>query len=446
MAILFQRTQSSWRQLRPGSFFLSRRLSTRPNKSWPPLPALFKEQLPGHGDTVFVAMSGGVDSSVAAALLKNDPLNLNVHGVFMRNWTDDAKSPGGCTAEKDWKDVQLVGKHMDIPVHRVDLSRDYWIKVFEPALKHYDMGNTPNPDIACNREVKFGSLVEHIRGSLLPKLPPNGDDSRWWLATGHYTRAVIDIRSRKTHLMRAADANKDQTYFLSTVEQYALEHCFFPLAPYTKPEVRDLARNLGLHNAEKEDSQGLCFVSPETRRFRDFLSSYLSPGPVTYVDEDGIELMRDNRGLWSSTIGEKSGLQLNQGSPETHGKWFVSSKNHLERKIELVRGSNHPKLFKQGAVSTDWIWADYPGMPDKLLVQLRHRQEPVPCIVHDYGSGNVGLFFEDKQRSVAPGQHLAVYSYNNVCLGGGTILESIEGLDEMGRMDWQSEGLNPLGL
>lgn len=446
MGLLFRKRPTNQRYTCPSIFVYRRCQASKAGNFANHLPALFKAQLPNHGDTVFVAMSGGVDSSVAAALLKESPLGLDVHGIFMRNWTDDSKSPGGCSAERDWKDVQQVGKHLEIPVHRVDFSREYWIRVFEPALKHYDMGNTPNPDIACNREIKFGSLIDYIRDIALPKYTKSNVKTSWWLATGHYTRAVIDIRSRKTHLMRAIDFNKDQTYFLSTVEQYALEHCYFPLASYTKPEIREIALSIGLHNAKKSDSQGLCFVSPETNRFRDFLSSYLAPGPVTYVDENGTELMKDNRGLWSSTIGEKSGLQLNQGSPETHGKWFVSAKDHMARRIELVRGSNHPRLFKQGAVSTDWIWADYPGTPDKLLVQLRHRQEPVPCIVHDYGNGNVGLFFQDKQRSVVPGQHLAVYSGNNVCMGGGTILESIEGLDELSRIDWQSEGLNPLGL
>ena len=383
-------------------------------------------------------MSGGVDSSVAAALLKQDDMDYDIQGIFMRNWTDDSKSPGGCSAERDWKDVQKIAKQLDIPVHRVDFSRDYWTRVFEPALAQFDLGNTPNPDIACNREIKFGTLIDYLREKITHQ--------RWWLATGHYTRAVTDIRSRKTHLMRAADLNKDQTYFLSTIDQYALEHAYFPLAPYTKPEVRDLARKFGLPNAEKEESQGLCFVSPETKRFRDFLSSYLSPGPVTYVDEEGNQLMQDNRGLWSSTIGERSGVQLNQGSPETQGKWYVSMKDQANRTIELVRGTNHPRLFKQGAVSTDWIWADYPGTPDKLWVQIRHRQEPVPCIVHHYGGGNVGVFFQDKQRSVAPGQHLAVYTRNNICLGGGTILESIEGLNESGTTNWGSIGLNPLGL
>ncbi|KAJ8608196.1 hypothetical protein MRB53_039794 [Persea americana] len=366
------------------------------------LPPLFVDQKPADGETVYVAMSGGVDSSVAAALLKNR-YNLDVHGIFMRNWTDEDKSPGGCTAEKDWKDVQRVAQQLHIPAHRVDFSRDYWTRVFEPSLRQYDIGKTPNPDIACNREIKFGALIEHLR--------EKHTQGKWWLATGHYTRAVVDIRTRRTHLRRGVDSNKDQTYFLSTLEQYALEHCYFPLSPYTKSEVRSLAREIGLHIAEKEESQGLCFVSPETKRFRDFLSSYLTPGPVTYVDEHGDELMQDNRGLWSSTIGERSGLQLNQGSPETQGKWYVSAKDSGTNTIEL----------------------------------LRHRQEPVPCIVHHYGEGNVGVFFQDRQRSVAPGQHLAVYNSNLVCLGGGTILESIDGLDDMSSFDWQI-GLNPLGL
>ena len=206
-----------------------------------------------------------------------------------------------------------------------------------------------------------------------------------------------------------------------------------------------MAAERGLKVAKKEDSQGLCFVSPETKHFRDFLSSYLSPGPVRYIDEQGTTLVEDNRGFWSSTIGERSGIQLPQGDAKMQGKWYVSAKDVSQGTIELVKGADNPRLFKQGAVSTDWVWASYPGSPDKLSVQLRHRQEPIPCIVHHYGAGNVGVFFQERQRSVTPGQHLAVYS-GDICLGGGTILESIEGLDEMGRMDWQTEGLNPLGL
>lgn len=407
------------------------------------LPFVPQDQSPHRGDKIYVAMSGGVDSSVAAALLKRD--GHDVEGIFMRNWVDDSKSPGGCASDKDWKDVQIVAKQLDIPVTRVDLAKDYWIKVFEPALRQYELGNTPNPDIACNREIKFGSLIETIKSKHGDLATKNQPGKAWWLATGHYARVVKAPKSMKTHLIRSTDINKDQTYFLSTVEQFALEHCFFPLGAYMKSQVRQLATEMNLHVATKEDSQGLCFVSPETRHFRDFLSSFLSPGPVTYVDESGKVLGKDNRGFWSSTIGERSGIQLPQGDPQMKGKWYVSAKNVADGTIELVKGSDNPRLFKQGAVSTDWIWADYPGSPDKLSVQLRHRQEPVPCIVHHYGAGNVGVFFQERQRSVAPGQHLAVYS-GDICLGGGTILESIEGLDEMGRMDWQSEGLNPLGL
>lgn len=417
----------------------ARHLSTGPRRVGQSLSFIPTFQEPVVGDKVYVAMSGGVDSSVAAALLKQG--GHDVEGIFMRNWVDDSKSPGGCSSEKDWKDVQAVARHLDMPVSRIDLSREYWTKVFEPALRQYELGNTPNPDIACNREIKFGSLLETIQEKLVPKLDNGGvgGAKKWWLATGHYARAVKDPRSMKTHLMRASDKNKDQTYFLSTIEQFALERCYFPLGDYSKPEVRKLAAEFGLHVAEKDDSQGLCFVSPETRHFRDFLSSFLSPGPVTYIDQTGKVLAQDNRGFWSSTVGERSGLQLHQGAVETQGKWFVSSKDIKEGTIELVKGHDNPRLYKQGAVSTDWIWADYPGSPDKLSVQLRHRQDPVPCIVHHYGLGNVGVFFQEKQRSVAPGQHLAVYS-GDICLGGGTILEPIEGFSHS---NWP---LNPLGL
>lgn len=404
------------------------------------LPFEPRDQRPKLGDKIYVAMSGGVDSSVAAALLKQE--GHNVEGIFMRNWVNDSKSPGGCSIEKEWKDVQQVAKDIDIPVSRVDLSKDYWNRVFEPALRQFELGQTPNPDIACNREIKFGALIDTIKSKFQGKEHP---DRKWWLATGHYARAVIDLRTEKTHLMRSVDVEKDQTYFLSTLEQYALEHCFFPIGTYTKDQVRKIAKESGLHVAEKDDSQGLCFVSPETKHFRDFLSSYLSPGPVRYIDETGNQLSEDNRGLWSSTIGERSGLQLDQGTRALQGKWYVSAKNLDERSIVLVKGADNPRLFKMGAVSTDWIWADYPGSPDKLSVQLRHQQEPVNCIVHHYSHGNVGVFFQNPQRSVAPGQHLAVYS-GDLCLGGGTILQPIEGFDDISSIDWPPDGLNPLGL
>ncbi|ORY73904.1 tRNA-specific 2-thiouridylase [Protomyces lactucae-debilis] len=368
-------------------------------------------------------MSGGVDSSVAAALLKQQ--GFDVTGIFMHNWQDDSKSPGGCSSQKDWRDVQKVGDHLRIPIVRVDLSKDYWVRVFEPALRQFEQGATPNPDVACNSEVKFGVLQEEIAKR---RLVSAGE--RWWFATGHYARAVFDFREGKTHLVRPADSSKDQTYFLSTISQEALSRTCFPLGHHTKNQVRALAKDFGLHVAKKPDSQGLCFVSPETSRFRDFLSSFLKRSEVKYVDTQGNLLLTANTGLWSATIGERSGVQLDQGTPHLQGKWFVAEKDVEQATITLVKGAEHPKLYKMGAVSSDWSWSNYPGLPENLCVQLRHLQEPVPCIVHDYGSGKVGVFFQTPQRSVVPGQHLSVYS-GDVCLGGGTILYSIEGMRDV---------------
>lgn len=389
-------------------------------------------------------MSGGVDSSVAAALLKKD--GHDVEGIFMRNWVNDSKSPSGCSAEKDWKDVQKVAKHIDIPVSRVDLSRDYWIKVFEPALRQFELGETPNPDIACNREIKFGTLIETIQNKFqASSLSRPG--IKWWLATGHYARAVAEPRSGRTHLLRSFDLEKDQTYFLSTIEQHALEHCCFPVGQYLKSDVRKMATEFGLHVDNKEDSQGLCFVSPEVRHFREFLKSYLVPAPVRYIDEHGNTLLEDKGGpksvggFWSSTIGERSGIQLDQGTPALQGKWYVSAKNIEEGTVELVKGANNPRLFKRAAVSSNWSWVDLPGSAEALSVQLRHRQEPVSCYVHHYNATSVGVFFRFPQRSVCPGQHLAVYS-GDICLGGGPIREP---LDDQERSDWIPDALDPNG-
>ncbi|KAF9014244.1 5-methylaminomethyl-2-thiouridylate-methyltransferase [Cyathus striatus] len=359
-------------------------------------------------------MSGGVDSSVTALLLARKEYDLS--GVFMRNWDtrDESGSDKGCEWEKDWEDVQRVCKHIGMPCEMIDLSREYWTNVFEPALHIWEGGGSPNPDVFCNRCLKFCREIKF--GALLNRLSKHHPDS--WIATGHYARkGYITQHPTRPQLLRPADTHKDQTYYLSSVPETSLARTLFPLSELIKPEIRNLAREHGLHNAERRDSVGICFVG-EKRNFRGFLSNYLTPTPGPIYDVVSGKIIAQHQGLWNFTIGENARLP---GLPE---KVFVARKNLEDNSI------HHEMLYMTTVYvpTFNWIWQDSPPVgldsPEGIRLKAMHnyRTKAVDCTV-TRSDGGLLIIPDEPQRAVTPGQVAVLYD-GDWCLGCGIIAEA----------------------
>jgi len=332
----------------------------------------------------------------------------------MRNWDtrDESGTDVGCEWEKDWEDVQRVCQKLDIPCQMIDLSREYWLRVFEPAIRTWQSGNTPNPDVWCNGEIKFGALLDKL---------PQGTQ---FLATGHFARKAHHPSNHRPMLMRASNRAKDQSYFLSSIQESSLDMALFPLSDISKTQVREIARAAGLHNASREESMGLCFVG-ERRYFNDFLWDYVAPqpGPVLAIDTD-IKLGQHS-GLWTYTIGQGSGL------PGLARKLFVVAKDR-EKNAVYVAPPDHPSLFASSITSNDfsWIWSDEPPSAAfsregfRTSVQIRHRASAVPATVRQRWANNtVHITFDEPHKAVAQGQIAVLYDGDH-CLGCGTIDET----------------------
>ncbi|KAJ7126813.1 5-methylaminomethyl-2-thiouridylate-methyltransferase [Mycena epipterygia] len=365
-------------------------------------------------------MSGGIDSSVCAKILASQDYDLSA--VFMRNWdTRDeyGNSDKGCEWEKDWEDVQSVCKLHDIPCQMIDLSKEYWNRVFEPSINQWEYGITPNPDVWCNREIKFGALLE--------RLPYKNTEEPPWLATGHYARK--DWSLSRPRLLRAVDRVKDQSYYLSSITEMGLARAFFPIGELTKSEVRRIAQEGGVPISvlEREESMGLCFIGEKKRTdFKDFISSYIrpSPGPVKLLSTGAT--VTEHSGLWSFTIGENIRLR---GMPE---KMYVVKKDIPTNTIFVAPGRYEPSLYCKSVRARDfsWIWADSP--PAELLrgvhlsVQVRHRMRPVDCTVRMYefdenrDHTNIEIGFQKPVHGVALGQVATLWD-GDWCLGCGMI-------------------------
>ncbi|KAI9319082.1 tRNA methyl transferase [Dichotomocladium elegans] len=344
-------------------------------------------------------MSGGVDSSVTAALLKKQ--GYDVQGIYMRNW-DTSDERGVCTSQQDWQDVQQVCETLEIPCQQVNFVKEYWNDVFEQTLADYARGLTPNPDIHCNRHIKFGSLLAQI--------PPDV-----WLATGHYCRSTPDGR-----LLRGVDRKKDQSYFLSTVTESSLRRTLFPLGAFEKQKVKAIARQMDLHVSSKRESMGICFVG-QRRHFADFLAEYIDQPPGPAVDWHGHPIGK-HRGLFAYTIGQASGICYKSD------KWFVAQKRMSDNTLVCVPGSNHPALFHSGCVARDWVWIHGKGPSEiengsgQVLVdaQVRYRMRPQKAFLSCSQNGLYSLQFLEPIRAMAPGQQVVVYK-GDWCLGGGVI-------------------------
>ncbi|WP_062104595.1 tRNA 2-thiouridine(34) synthase MnmA [Bacillus niameyensis] len=348
---------------------------------------------------VIVGMSGGVDSSVAALLLKEQ--GYDVIGIFMKNW-DDTDENGVCTATEDYNDVIRVCNQIGIPYYAVNFEKEYWDKVFTYFLDEYKAGRTPNPDVMCNKEIKFKAFLDHAM-----KL---GAD---YLATGHYAR--VETSNGEVKMLRGIDNNKDQTYFLNQLSQSQLEKVLFPLGAMDKKEVREIAKKAGLATATKKDSTGICFIGE--RNFKEFLSQYLPAQNGRMETLDG-QYMGKHEGLMYYTIGQRHGLGIG-GSGEP---WFVVGKD-LERNILYVeQGFDHPTLYSDSIKAIQVNWISNKEMPKEFTctAKFRYRQPDVPVTVQILPNSEVNVIFAEPVRAVTPGQAVVFYQEDE-CLGGGTI-------------------------
>jgi tRNA-specific 2-thiouridylase len=348
------------------------------------------------GERVVVGMSGGVDSSVAALLLKR--AGHDVVGLFMNNWEDDEH----CPARQDLVDAAAAADAIGIELEAVNFSAEYKERVFASFLAEYSAGRTPNPDVLCNAEIKFRAFLDHA-------LRLGGAR----IATGHY--AQLRERGGRLELLRGADGAKDQSYFLHRLAQAQLARVLFPVGHLKKSEVRRIAREAGLPNHAKKDSTGICFIGE--RPFREFLNRYLpkTPGPI--VDERG-GVLGEHVGLAFYTIGQRKGIGLG-GAGEA---WYVADKRPAANELVVVRGHGHPLLMKRslGALEASWVAGSAPAAPSPHSAKTRYRQADAACTLASVRDGEISVEFESPQWAVTPGQSVVLYD-REVCLGGGVI-------------------------
>ncbi|CDZ93152.1 tRNA 2-thiouridine(34) synthase MnmA [Pseudomonas saudiphocaensis] len=355
---------------------------------------------------VIVGMSGGVDSSVSALLLLEQ--GYQVEGLFMKNWEEDDGTEY-CTAREDLADAQAVCDKIGIKLHTANFAAEYWDNVFEHFLAEYKAGRTPNPDILCNREIKFKAFLDYAISL--------GADM---IATGHYVRRR-DVDGR-CELLKGLDPNKDQSYFLHAVSGEQLGKTLFPVGELEKPEVRAIAEKYGLATAKKKDSTGICFIGE--RRFRDFLKQYLPAQPGDIETTDG-EVIGKHHGLMYHTIGQRQGLGIGGLKDAGDEPWYVLSKD-LKRNVLLVgQGNNHPRLFARALHVSDIYWVNPVELdaPLHIAAKVRYRQADQACSLEKTASG-YRVEFDEPQRAVTPGQSVVFYD-GEICLGGG-VIESAE--------------------
>lgn len=355
---------------------------------------------------VVVGMSGGVDSAVSAALLKEQ--GFDVVGLYMSNWKETDPN-GCCTGEQDWTDVRYVCDKIGIPYYSVDFSKQYMDNVFKLFVEEYKKGRTPNPDVLCNREVKFGPFADFAREL--------GAD---YIATGHYCRVRHD--GDMHYLLRAKDENKDQTYFLNQVSSHQLRDVIFPLGDLTKPEVRELALKFDIPVAKKKDSTGICFIGE--RNFRQFLSQYIPMKDGDIVTQDG-KVVGRHHGVYFYTLGQRRGLGIG-GSADGNGeRWFVLGKDVANNRLIVSQGEDDI-LFKDGLVTEGFNFiTPAPAKEFDCEVRIKHRQPLQRAHLSVLDNGDTRIVFNEKQRAIAEGQYAVVY-YGDICLGGGVINHSFD--------------------
>ena len=349
-------------------------------------------------------MSGGVDSSVAALLLLEQ--GYEVEGLFMKNWEEDDDADY-CAAAVDLNDAESVCEKLDIKLHTINFSSEYWDRVFKHFLDEYSAGRTPNPDILCNKEIKFRAFLEHAKSLGAEKI-----------ATGHYVRTRK--QDNKTQLLRGLDNNKDQSYFLHALNQYQLSHTLFPIGEFDKTEIRKLAKTHDLTTHDKKDSTGICFIGE--RRFSTFLEKYLpaKPGTIHTVDDEPIG---EHNGLMYYTLGQRKGLGIGGLKESDEEPWYVVEKDLLNNRLIVAQGHDHPAMFHNRLETNQINWIeDSAPVSDNISVtaKIRYRQNDQKCVLNKIDETKYVVDFNDAQRAITPGQSIVFYQ-DDICLGGGVI-------------------------
>ncbi len=358
---------------------------------------------------VIVGMSGGVDSSVAALLLIKQ--GYQVEGLFMKNWEED-DNDSYCNASVDVADAQSVCDTLGIKLHTVNFAAEYWDNVFKNFLSEYKAGRTPNPDILCNREIKFKVFLEYAKQL--------GAD---YIATGHYA-TNISQKNGTFNLAKAQDANKDQSYFLYTLGQHQLKYTIFPLSNINKQQVRQLAAQAGYINHAKKDSTDICFIGE--RKFKEFLQTFLPDMPGEIVTEGG-KVIGKHEELMYYTMGQRQGLGIGGLVNAANGPWFVLDKDLTANKLIVGQGSEHPKLYAPGLLAQQLTWVSQTPSQDifNCTAKIRYRQADQTCQVFFNRIKNIcKVIFTTPQRAVTPGQSIVFYD-GDICLGGGIIEERL---------------------
>ncbi len=358
---------------------------------------------------VIVGMSGGVDSSVSALLLLQQ--GYQVEGLFMKNWDEDDGTEY-CSAIEDLNDAQEVCDKLGIKLHQANFAAEYWDNVFEHFLTEYRAGRTPNPDILCNKEIKFKAFLDYA-------ITLGAD----YIATGHY----VQRRDSNGHtlLIKGRDNNKDQSYFLHAVAESKLAKTLFPVGELEKPEVRRLAEKHGLITHDKKDSTGICFIGE--RKFADFLKQYIPAQPGD-IETDTGDVIGRHQGLMYHTIGQRQGLGIGGLKNYDESPWYVAEKD-LERNVLIVvQGKNHDLLFSQSleCSQVEWINGEPDSLPYRCAAKVRYRQPDQNCIIHKVDTHRYRVEFDQPQRAVTPGQSVVFYQADH-CLGGGVIVSTTQG-------------------
>ncbi len=352
---------------------------------------------------IAVGLSGGVDSSVSAFLLKQQ--GFEVIGIFMKNWEED-DTDTYCSAAQDRKDAEHVAHQLGIPFHTVNFASEYWDFVFETFLAEYQSGRTPNPDILCNKEIKFKAFLNYAKTLGADKI-----------ATGHYAR--IEIHHEGVALLKGLDPNKDQSYFLHALKQAEFSQVLFPVGSLLKPDVRKIAAEQCFENATKKDSTGICFIGE--RKFKAFLSEYLPAQPGNIVTETG-RVIGQHNGLMYYTIGQRQGIGIGGHKEGSGNAWYVAEKDVSTNELIVVQGQNHPLLFKSTLKASQLTWiANAPPSLNGLKAKIRYRQVEQACEIETVSRDQINVYFQTTQRAITPGQSIVFYS-GDVCLGGAVIV------------------------